>query len=85
MPAMIVRVYAPYSFLTISSGQLTETCCCNYYCCNAQQKAKNFHAVLGVRNGASNKEIKAAYHKLALKWHPDKHPNDKLATKKFQE
>ena len=46
---------------------------------------KNFHAVLGVRNGASNKEIKSAYHKLAMKWHPDKHPNDKLATAKFQE
>ena len=46
---------------------------------------KNFYAVLGVRNGASKKEIKSAYHKLALKWHPDKHPNDKLATTKFQE
>ena len=46
---------------------------------------KNFYSVLGVRNGASKKEIKSAYHKLAMKWHPDKHPNDKLATAKFQE
>jgi len=39
----------------------------------------------GMGSGASKKEIKSAYHKLAMKWHPDKHPNDKLATKKFQE
>jgi hypothetical protein len=30
------------------------------------------HRVLGVRRGASEAEIKRAYHKLALKWHPDK-------------
>ena len=41
--------------------------------------------ILGVKKGASRSEIKAAYKKASLKWHPDKNPNNKdEAQKNFQ-
>ncbi|PIK61936.1 hypothetical protein BSL78_01161 [Apostichopus japonicus] len=43
------------------------------------------YEVLGLEEGASADEIRSAYKKLALAWHPDKHENSELATKKFQE
>jgi len=50
----------------------------------ADQK-KDLYEVLGVKKDSSDSEIKAAYRKLALKWHPDKHKGDKDAEKKFKE
>ncbi|XP_022098254.1 hsp70-Hsp90 organizing protein 1-like isoform X2 [Acanthaster planci] len=41
--------------------------------------------ILGVPRGASEADVRAAYKRLALKWHPDKHANDEAATEKFQE
>jgi curved DNA-binding protein CbpA len=42
--------------------------------------------VLGVKTDASDSDLKKAYHKLSIKWHPDKNPDNKEeATKKFQE
>ncbi len=37
---------------------------------------KKYYAILGVKDGASFKEIKRAYRELVKKWHPDFHPDD---------
>ncbi|MHB8635097.1 MAG: DnaJ C-terminal domain-containing protein [Fimbriimonadaceae bacterium] len=47
--------------------------------------AKDFYSVLGVPRGASEKDIKAAFRRLARKFHPDVNPNDKTAEAKFKE
>eukprot|EP00795_Rhopilema_esculentum_P013848 gene13848-4788_t len=65
----------------------------SYACClviflnilNQVLAGRDFYKILGLSRDATDREIKKAYRKLAMKWHPDKNPDDPSAAEKFQD
>jgi len=54
-------------------------------CLSVISAAEDYYKVLGVKRNAKDREIKKAFRKLALKYHPDRNKDDPEAEKKFVE
>lgn len=55
------------------------------YVCKSSERYKSYYRALGLDSTATSKEIKSAYYKLSLKFHPDKNNGSKESVVKFRE
>lgn len=53
--------------------------------CRKEEKMADWYQILGVREDVTEEELKNTYRKLAKKYHPDSHPDDKECERRFQE
>ena len=49
------------------------------------KKGRDFYEILGIERTANQGQIKSAYRRLAMKFHPDKNPGNEEASEKFKE
>lgn len=52
--------------------------------CQELFKTSNLYEILGIKKDAAEGDIRRSYYKVSLKVHPDRAPDDPLATEKFQ-
>eukprot|EP00172_Hildenbrandia_rubra_P000399 Plantae.Rhodophyta-Hildenbrandia_rubra.ctg1192.p2 GENE.Plantae.Rhodophyta-Hildenbrandia_rubra.ctg1192~~Plantae.Rhodophyta-Hildenbrandia_rubra.ctg1192.p2 ORF type:complete len:736 (-),score=138.00 Plantae.Rhodophyta-Hildenbrandia_rubra.ctg1192:7447-9654(-) len=69
------------------SNKQTSSSGSNYYSSTHEKVSLkfDFYQILGVENNANKTEIKRAYRRAAMKWHPDRNPNSKEALAKMKE
>jgi len=59
--------------------------CCGLAAIICTNAADDYYKILGIQRSATDRDIKKAFRKLALKYHPDKNKDDPSAEKKFME
>jgi hypothetical protein len=75
-----MAVYGAYA-----DGQFTRECAIHKHRGKFMADKKNYYDILGVEKNATPEQIKSAYRKLAMKYHPDRNQGDEAAAEKFKE